>query len=176
MPSRCSELIMLQQSFDALRPSLELSFRRLQMVAAVGVELHLHLAGDMRAGAGALHIFNHVTRPAAVGHEGDDGFATEVLPVQEGFHRRSHRVPPRRRTHGDDVVSGDVRAQRLELRLEATLNLALPLLHNIVIAAGIGHGGVDLQQLASGYALERFRNALGVAVLPTNNKLSKAFS
>ena len=45
----------LQQCLYALCPGLNLAFRCFQMVAAVGVELYLHLVGSRCAGAGLYH-------------------------------------------------------------------------------------------------------------------------
>ena len=64
------------------------------MVAAVGIELHLHLAGSLCAGAGFFHIIDDMTRPAAVGHKRNHGLSGEVLSMEEGLDCRSHGVPP----------------------------------------------------------------------------------
>ena len=83
--------------------------------------------------------------------------------MQECLDGGSHRVPPRRRADGDDVVVGDVDGKRLELRLKARVHLVLALIDHIVVAAGVRHGGVEPHKIAAGDALQRFCGALGVA-------------
>ena len=79
-----------QQCFYALRPGLNLAFRCFQMVAAVGIELHLHLAGGRCAGAGSLHVLDDMARPAAVGHKRNHSLAGEVLLMEESLDCRVH--------------------------------------------------------------------------------------
>lgn len=117
-------------------------------------------------GQAFFHVLDDVAGPAAVGHEGDDGLAGKIVLMQKGPDGGGHGVPPGRRADGDHVIVGDMDAHRLQLRLIALLHLALALLYDVVIAAGIGHGGVDPQKVAARGALKRFGDALRIAVGP----------
>ena len=121
-----SASISLQQRFDALRPGLDLVFRRFKSVSAFGIELHLQLASHICTSANAVHILDHVTGPAAVGHKRHNGLACKILSTQECLDGGSHRVPPCRRADGDDVVVGDADREWLELRRKATFTSRCP--------------------------------------------------
>ena len=134
------------------------------MIAAVGIKLHLYLAGDLCAGAGIFHVLDDMARPAAVGHERNHGLAGEVLLVEEGLDRRGHGVPPGRGSHGDHIIVGGVHSQRLQLRLIAAVDFALTLIDHLIVAAGIGNSRVDLEQVAADNILQLLGNAFGVAI------------
>ena len=54
----------------------------------------------------------------------------------------------------------------IQLRLIALIHFPLALIHHIIVAAGIGHGGIDFQKVAACNALELFGNPLRVAIGP----------
>lgn len=136
------------------------------MVAAVGIELHLHLAGGRCAGAGILHVLDDMARPAAVGHKRNHSLAGEVLLMEESLDCRGHSVPPGRGAHGNHIVVGGIHGQRLQFRLIAAVDLALALIDHLIVAAGIGNSRVDLEQIAAGNILQLLGDAFGVAVRP----------
>ena len=136
------------------------------MVAAVGIELHLHLTGSLCTGTSLFHILDDMARPAAISHKRDHSLAGEILPVEEGLDRGGHGVPPGRSAHGNHIVVGRVYGQRLQLRFIAAVDLALALIDHFIVAAGIGNSCVDFEQVAAGNALQLLGDALSVAVRP----------
>ena len=77
-----------QQRLYALRPGFDFALRRFKMVAAVGIELHLHLAHGVRAGAEGFHDLYNMSGPAAVCHERHDRVAVRprIINYQKLFH------------------------------------------------------------------------------------------
>ena len=102
------DMSISQQRFDVLRPSFNSAFRRFKMIAAVGIKLHLHFAGNSCAGTDFFHVLNDMTGSAGVCHKRYHGLAREVIPVQECLDRRSHGVPPCGRTYGDHIICSNI--------------------------------------------------------------------
>lgn len=69
---------------DLPDPLLDLSHRSLKMILSSGIKPDLHLVHESGAFASGFHVFDHMTRPAAVCHERDHG-----IPV---FHLRRNNL------------------------------------------------------------------------------------
>lgn len=74
------------------------------MVTACGIKLYFHLTGKRSAPALFFHIFDHMSRPAAVCHKRNNRFPCKISLVQKSMYRRRHGIPPGGRSYGDYII------------------------------------------------------------------------
>lgn len=159
--------------FYFLNPIINVLCSCHQLTAASRIELYRQRRTERRAPAGLFHIFQRMAGPAAVGLEKDDLLAAEIMIRQKRLDRRRHRIPPSRRTYGNDVIIRRIIRQGLNFRHEAAVHFPLALSHNIVISAFIGMKRFNSFHVSAGSPLQLSRNLRGIPIAPTILNLSR---
>lgn len=77
---------------------------------------------------------------------------------------RRHGVPPCGSSYGDNVIIRNINAQRLYFGAEVLFDFTLALRHYCVIIIGVGHLGVEADNIRTCGFLQCFGNGFCVAV------------